>query len=111
MEPLLYHLVPTAEWTVASDPYAPDSIATEGFVHCSTAAQVAGVAQNLFAGRDDLLLLHIDPARLRGELRWEDCYDHGQAFPHLYAPLDHDAVVAVTPYGPDRDGRFTPPVP
>ena len=103
--------MPRAEWAAASDPYAPASVAAEGFVHCSTATQVVGVATGLFAGRDDLLLLHIDPARLDGELRWEDCYDHGQAFPHVYAPIDHDAIVAVTPYPPDAQGRFTPPTP
>ena len=41
-----------------------------------------------FVGRDDLVLLEIDTDRLSAELRWED------GFPHLYGPLELEAVVS-----------------
>lgn len=95
MEALL-HLVPRADWESAGDPYAPASLATEGFVHLCTPAQAAGVARRFFAGRDDLLVLVLDPARLP-PLRWEDSYGHG-LFPHACGPIPRAAVAAVRPF-------------
>jgi uncharacterized protein (DUF952 family) len=66
---------------------------TEGFIHCSTAAQVESSGRRHFAGQAGLVVLEIDPEKLRWELRWED--SHGEAFPHLYGPLDLDAVISV----------------
>ena len=46
-----------------------------------------------FAGQTGLVVLEIEPDKLRWELRWED--SHGESFPHLYGPLDLDAVISV----------------
>lgn len=110
VDPLL-HLVPASDWDAeAVTPYAPDSLATEGFVHCSSVDQVAGTARLLFAGTADLLLLVIDPRRLEGaEVRWEDSYGIGREFPHVYGPVPRDAVVEVRPYPPGRGGRWARP--
>lgn len=66
---------------------------TEGFIHCSTAAQLVTTGRRHFAGQSDLVVLEIDPDRLRWELRWEE--SGGEPFPHLYGPLSLDAVIAV----------------
>lgn len=90
---------------------APPSGA-EGFVHLSHPDQVALPANRLLAGRDDLLLLVVDPARLAAEVRWEPGVPGDPAsmrFPHLYGPLPTAAVTSVVPYRPDGDGRFTEP--
>ena len=69
---LIYHLVPRSVWDRApAGPYRADSLATEGFIHCSTAAQVVGSADRYFRGRGDLVLLCIDESRVAGELRYE----------------------------------------
>jgi uncharacterized protein (DUF952 family) len=89
---------------------------TEGFIHCSTAAQLEASGRRHFAGQTGLVVLEIDPDKLRWELRWEDSTqgggsrggsaEHGQegghppsdqseAFPHLYGPLDLEAVISV----------------
>jgi uncharacterized protein (DUF952 family) len=109
-EPLL-HLVPAADFDDgAAAPYAPSSLAVEGFVHCSTVAQVAGTARLLFAGTSDLLLLVVDPRRLGdAPVRWEDTYGTGQTFPHVYGAIPRDAIVEVRPYPPGRGGRWTRP--
>ena len=60
-------------------------------------------------GRRDLVLLVIDPARLAAELVYEDCYEVGQAFPHIYGPLNLNAVVSVVPFPPLPDGTFALP--
>lgn len=88
------------------------SLATEGFVHLSRPDQVALPANRLFAGRDDLLLLVIEPARLDSEVRWEPGAPGDPAsmrFPHLYGPLPVAAVTSVLPYRPGTDGQFAEP--
>ena len=109
-QPLL-HLVPAAEFDAADDaPYAPPSLASEGFVHCSTPDQVAGTARLLFAGTADLLLLVIDPRRLGDvPVRWEDTYGIGRTFPHVHGPVPRAAIVEVRPYPPGRGGRWSRP--
>jgi uncharacterized protein (DUF952 family) len=86
--------------------YAADSLATEGFIHCSTAAQVVWVANNRFRGRRDFVLLHIDSSRLAAPVRYENLEGGTQLFPHVYGPLDLDAIVDVTPFPPDEAGTF-----
>ena len=109
-EPLL-HLVAASDFDEAgAEPYEPDSLASEGCVHCSSADQVAGTARLLFAGTHDLLLLVIDPRRLGGaEVRWEDTYGIGQTFPHVYGPIPREAIVEVRAYPPGRGGRWARP--
>lgn len=63
----LVHICARADWERAQrqGELAPDSLATHGFVHLSTPEQVHLPANRLFAGRTDLVLLHLDPARTK----------------------------------------------
>ncbi|GAA0458507.1 glutathione S-transferase [Paractinoplanes deccanensis] len=111
---MILHIVPRAAWEAAqaAGVYEGDTLATQGFIHCSTEHQVHRPATALFHGRDDLLLLVIDEARLPVPLTWEegDPPDpEGRPFPHLYAALPLDAVAAVKEYRPRPDGAFDPP--
>ena len=109
VEPLL-HLVPQDGFDPDdTSPYAPPSLEAEGFVHCSTPAQVAGTARLLFAGNDDLLLLVIDPRRLDAPVRHEDLYGIGQGFPHVYGPVPRAAIVEVRAFPPGPGGRWSRP--
>src|SRR5438046_474883 len=78
--------------------YRADTLATEGFIHCSEAHQVAEVANVRFREREDLVLLWIDPARVRAEIKYEDASDASGKFPHIHGPLNTDAVARVTDY-------------
>jgi glutathione S-transferase len=80
-----------------------------GFIHCSRREQVAAVANALCHGRSGLVLLTIDRTRLRAEVRDEDLAGTGDVFPHVYGPLNVDAVERVVAYAPGPDGRFAPP--
>ena len=109
----LVHLCTEDEWAAArrSGSRLPDGFAADGFVHLSTPQQVHLPANRLFAGRRDLVLLHLDADRLGAEVRWEPGVPSDPAamrFPHLYGPLPAAAVVAVTSYRPDADGVFPP---
>ena len=81
---------------------APVDLA-DGFIHFSTAAQVAETAAKHFAGQMDLLLVAIDGATLGDALKWEPSRG-GALFPHLYAPLDPRAAVSVRPLPLGADG-------
>ena len=54
-----------------------------------------------------LLLLVIDPDRVEHEIREEQSGD--ELFPHIYGPLNVDAVVEARPFPPNADGTFTAP--
>ena len=70
---VLVHLCSAKEWRQAKDlgEHRPDSLRVAGFVHLSTPGQVHLPANRLYAGRVDLVLLRVDPARLSSEVRWE----------------------------------------
>jgi len=67
---------------------------------------VLGPANALFLGRDDLVLLVIDPAKVGPAIKYEGA-PGSQQFPHIYGPLNLDAVVAVMALPRGRDGTFT----
>lgn len=107
---VVFHIATRAEWqlALAAGVYRTGSLDTEGFIHCSTADQVAATANRLFAGRTDLVLLSIDGDHLGAALRYEPVADPpGAVFPHVYAPIDLAAVCDVVALEPGADGRFT----
>ena len=93
---LIYHITPAATWAeFDGEPiYAADSLQSEGFIHLSEREQVAGVLDRYYRNVPDLLLLHIDPVKLIHELRYEEA-PNGERFPHVYGPINRDAVVDV----------------
>ncbi|OBF35536.1 glutathione S-transferase [Mycolicibacterium peregrinum] len=110
---VLVHLCSVEDWLTAqrSGEHRPDSLGAQGFVHLSAPEQVHLPANRLYFGRRDLVLLHIDPAKLTDPVRWEPGVPtdpDAMLFPHLYGPLPVDAVMTTTTYAPDGDGRFAP---
>ena len=97
--PALCHIVDEEEWrhATAAGQLRPASLDTEGFVHCSFEAQLAGTLDRHFPDRDGLLILTLDPALVGVAVRVEDSYGSGEAFPHVYGPIPVSAVTAVTP--------------
>lgn len=99
------------EWARAREigSRVPDGFDVEGFVHMSTPAQVHLPANRLFSGREDIVLLSLDPALLGGDVHYEPGVPSdpdSMLFPHLYAPIPVAAVTAVTAYLPDANGVF-----
>lgn len=93
----IYHVTTAQEWQEAQRKgyYEAPSLATEGFIHCSEERQVAGVLQRYFAGKHNLLKLVIDTARLQHRLQYDLSPSVNETFPHVYGPINLDAVVAV----------------
>jgi len=117
---LIYHITPHTDWIAAqkNDEYRAESLTTEGFIHCSTAEQAAPVANAFYSGQSGLLLLVIDPALLISPLQWDPPAHpapesapaslHGE-FPHIYGPLNLNAVIEVREFEPDDNGEFSFP--
>ena len=81
----------------------------DGFVHLSTADQLAGTLDRHFAGRDDLQVVAVDLGSFGDSLRWEESRG-GAAFPHLYGPLLLETVIAYGPLERDATGAVKLPV-
>ncbi|MBN9100398.1 MAG: GNAT family N-acetyltransferase [Pseudonocardia sp.] len=112
-EPLL-HLISPGDWrgSLAEGAVVPPSLYEVGFVHLSTAAQVALPADRLFHGRQDLALLVLDPDRIDVPVAWEPGVPgdpESMRFPHAYGRLPISAVLGVLPYRPRPDGGFDAP--
>lgn len=104
----IVHLVAPDEWEnhATEEPYQPASVAEEGFVHCSKPDQVPAVADTVHAEDDALLALVIDPARLEAPV----IYEPGPIghYPHVYGPVDQDAIRRTVSMERD-DGHWTRP--
>lgn len=110
---MIFHICTDEDWQRArvAGRYAPEGFAQDGFVHCSDPGTVHLPANHRYAGRTNLVLLQIDPARLQVPLRWEPGVAEDPAgpwFPHVYGSINLDAVVAVHPFQFNAAGRFTP---
>ena len=108
---MITHITTAEAWMAAlpHGQYTADSLASEGFIHCSTVAQLLGTANAIFRGQDGLVVLAIDEARVTADIIYEDCYETGQLFPHVYGSLPVAAVVGVYPFPCQADGTFALP--
>lgn len=108
---LVYKICPLSLWREAESAGrfdgAPVDLA-DGFIHFSTAAQLAETAAKHFSGQDNLLLIAVDEAALGQALRYEPSRG-GALFPHLYGPLPLSAVRGVAPLATGPDGRHVFP--
>jgi len=107
----IYHITTRveADAAVSVGEYRPQTLANEGFIHCSYAGQVQGVANRYYVGQDDLVLLKIDPAMLTCDVIDENLLGGDELFPHVYGRLPMAAVTTVTDYPCNEDGSFDPP--
>lgn len=104
----IYHITTQENWTkaLAKGLYDFDALATEGFIHCSTDTQVLEVANRIFKGRTDLLLLVIDEEKVGPKVVSENLEGGEEMYPHIYGPLNTDAVEEAREFQPDESGSF-----
>ena len=117
---MIYHLASQQDWERArrDGVYAISTrgrtLAEEGFIHASSVAQWPVVRRRFYGDvADPLVLLHIDESRLSSPVV-DEVGDPatGERFPHVYGPIDLDAVVATTvvepPHGESPHGAVGP---
>jgi uncharacterized protein (DUF952 family) len=104
---IIYKICEQAAWRTAAQAglyQGSDVDRRDGFIHFSTAAQLAETAAKHFAGQSGLMLIAIDGDVLGAALKWEPSRG-GDLFPHLYAPLPLGAVRKVVALPDEVDGR------
>lgn len=106
----IFHITTRQDWENAkiTEIYRADSLETEGFIHCSTSAQVVRTANLWFKNQTDLLLLFIDVDKVESEIRY-DVVAENQIFPHIYGALNTNAVFKVIEFEPTENGIFELP--
>jgi release factor glutamine methyltransferase len=103
---MIFHLCQPQDWETSqlSGEYRPDSLAHEGFIHCSKSDQIMAVANRYYKGVPEMVALTIDPEKLTSEIRWEKS---GEIFyPHVYGPINLEAVDNVFKIRPEGDGIY-----
>jgi uncharacterized protein (DUF952 family) len=114
---MIYHITSKQEWASAQEQgeYTAPSLQTEGFIHCSTAAQVIHVANAFYRGRTDLVLLKLAEDRIKSQVKWEapagppaQGISESDSFPHIYGTINLDAVIAVLDITTPLDANFQP---
>lgn len=112
----IIHICERKTWKAAvnSGSYQPESLESEGFIHCSRPDQVLDVANSFYCDHNDLVLLVIDPQQVRAGILWENPSgsalfqrrNEPDVFPHIYGPLNLDAVVRVLDFRRELEGDF-----
>ena len=113
---MIFHITSRKAWedAQAKGEYRADSLTTEGFIHCSTLSQVLPVAHLYYKGQRGLIVLEIEPSLLSPDLKWEPPSGGapppgvpvGDMFPHVYGPINVNAVVKVVDLESNPDGTF-----
>lgn len=116
---MIYHIASRKAWREALQrgEYQAENLEADGFIHCSTNTQMLPVAEKYYPGQRGLLILMIDPTRLSSELKWEPPsggapppgVPAGEMFPHIYGPINLDAVVKVLDLETQSDGKHAVP--
>jgi uncharacterized protein (DUF952 family) len=106
--PLAYHLAPAAAWeaTPPGQPFRAASLVAEGFIHLTHRMEDLVEVANLFY-RDDPgehVVLTIALDALTSPWR----YDGDARYPHVYGPLDREAITEVRPIDRAADGTYLP---
>jgi uncharacterized protein (DUF952 family)/L-amino acid N-acyltransferase YncA len=111
---LIFHIAVTADWSAShlDGAYTMStrgvSLAEQGFIHCSRYFQIGTVLDNFYADYDGrLTLLTINPRRLSSPMRFDDVPGADLSYPHIYGPLNREAVIRATPIVRTADGRLT----
>lgn len=94
----IYHVTTRDKWelALALGYYEADTLAKEGFMHCSTEDQVAGVLERYYQGQTGLIKLTIQKDKVERPLVFELAGSINEVFPHIHGTLNLNAVVAVS---------------
>lgn len=112
---MIYHILPRTVYNGldtgpdAQQAYAAPTLTSEGFIHCTGEPEWLVQVANRFYGaeQDAFVVVCIDEERVLPPVRWEEA--DGHLFPHIYGPLNWDAVEGVIDFPRTADGVFTLP--
>jgi uncharacterized protein (DUF952 family) len=107
---VILHITKREQWEKAmlEGVYRGDTLDSQGFTHCSTFQQIVKVANALFRSQEGLVLLCIETDKVQSEIRYEGAGGE-ELYPHIYGPLNINAVVKVADFEPAKNGKFVLP--
>jgi uncharacterized protein (DUF952 family) len=109
---LAYHGTPRKyfESLDPSKPYLPEPFGREGFIHTTEGREAVSITLTTYykASGEPWVVLYIDQDLVTSPIRYDD---PAEVFPHIYGPLNRDAIVAVRDIGRAPDGTFLKPEP
>jgi uncharacterized protein (DUF952 family) len=105
---LIFHITTNEEFNTfkKNGNYEPESLDEKGFIHCSSGHQVEDIANEKFSGHEKILLLVIDVTALNSKIKYEKDSESGKKYPHIYGPLDTNAIIDKIEVLPEDDGQF-----
>ena len=92
---MIFHITTSSAWQKALEKgfYEADSLAAEGFIHCSHMEQLNVVLTKYYTGEKDLIKLHIETEKLTSPLIYDWSPSLADTFPHVYGPININAVI------------------
>ncbi len=81
------------------------SLPVEGFIHCATKTQVAGVLERYFGGINEITILHLEESLLTSELKYEVATAN-ESFPHIFGKINKEAVVEISHFSRNENDNF-----
>lgn len=107
---LIYHIADRYDWEKAQEigEYETPNLERFGFIHCSTRDQIIKVANFQYEGQKGKELLEIDEELLNSRVEYEKVpgAPFDEEFPHVYGPIETEAVVGTASFEPNEEGRF-----
>ncbi len=106
---MIYHITTLQVWQQALiiGEYMHDSLVQEGFIHASKLEQIQATLQRYYSTQTNLVILAINPANCRPQIKYELANSVGEEFPHIYGKLNTDAVSVVYAVFKDAKGNNT----
>jgi uncharacterized protein (DUF952 family)/flavin reductase (DIM6/NTAB) family NADH-FMN oxidoreductase RutF len=103
----IFHIVKKWEWEKHSKlSYQSESLKTQGFIHCCTQDQIKKVLDQWFSGQTGLIVVEIDPDLLKAKVKYENLEGGEELFPHVYGPINLDAVINEKPISNIQDVKI-----
>ena len=95
----IFHITEQSTWqeTKYHSFYEGDTLSVDGFIHCCLFEQIEDVLLNWFKGKHDVVILEIDTEILLSPVKYENLEGGLEMFPHVYGPINLDAVINEKP--------------
>jgi uncharacterized protein (DUF952 family) len=108
---MIYHITMPDNYLQYKDEelYQAPSLQSEGFIHCSTKAQLKATCERYFSKAPAIFIICLDETKITSDIRYE-LATIGEEFPHIYGPINKDAIVEIKSYE-NKFGKFAIDIP
>lgn len=105
-DPFIYLLSSQKEYqqALSTGSLIRDSIEEEGFIHASPKSQLTRIANKYYTATEEPLILVVDKSKVTSPVKWEPAT--GGLYPHIYGPLNTDAIVEAQPIALNDNGKY-----